>query len=288
MFRSNPSNDGWKSRIRGLFGISAKDALSLEEWRALLSEADLSQPIIQRLLPAADEARSRGREGQLAALIDELVKIQIDRPRKDLPSPAAILLLGVNGAGKTTAAAKLARRFQSEGRKVLLAAADTFRAGAIDQLKVWGERIGVEVVANAPGSDPGAVVYEAWQRAASQGAILIADTAGRLHTRQPLMEELKKIIRILQKGGGDAPHESFLVLDGTVGQNALSQSREFLSAAPITGLIITKLDGTARGGGALSASLESKLPIRYIGLGEKVDDLVPFDARTFAEELFRP
>jgi fused signal recognition particle receptor len=287
MFGSKSALD-WRGRLRSLFGRSRPDEFPSEELRRLLHEADLSAPIVERLLETAEGVRPRERETVLAALAEETARIAagVGATPRPLPLPGAVLLVGVNGSGKTTAAAKLTRRFLREGRSVVLGAADTFRAGAIDQLRLWGERLGAEVVAQKPGSDPGAVAFDAWSRAVARGAVLIADTAGRLHTKEPLSEELRKIVRVLGKDGRGAPHEVYLVLDGTSGQNALAQSREFLKAAPLTGLIVTKLDGTARGGAALAASLETSLPIRYLGTGETADDLRPFDAAEFARELF--
>ncbi len=275
-------------RLRSLLGRD-RPAFPAEEMSALLYEADLSGPIVERLMKTAQAARPQEKETILRSLEEEAVRIsaETDRPVRPLPVPGAVLLLGVNGSGKTTVAAKLARLYREKGTQVVLAAADTFRAGAIEQLKLWGERVGAEVVAQKAGADPGAVVFDAWQRAVANHAVLIADTAGRLHTKQPLVEELKKIVRVLGKDGRGAPHECFLVLDGTTGQNALAQSREFLKAAPLTGLIVTKMDGTARGGAALASALELSLPIRYLGVGEKSQDLLPFEPAQFARELFR-
>ncbi|MFH1017106.1 MAG: signal recognition particle-docking protein FtsY [Pseudomonadota bacterium] len=284
-FKSASSLSG---RLRALLGRE-QPAFPAEELTALLYEADLSAPIVARLARAAEEARPKDRECALRSMEAEVVRIALesDRPARPFPVPGAILLLGVNGSGKTTVAAKLARRYRSEGKAVILAAADTFRAGAIEQLKLWGARVGAEVVAQRAGADPGAVVFDAWQKAVADQAVMIADTAGRLHTKQPLTEELRKIVRVLGKDGRGAPHECFLVLDGTTGQNAVAQSREFVKAAPLTGLIVTKMDGTARGGSALASALELSLPIRYLGVGEKSEDLLPFEPAQFARELFR-
>ncbi len=198
-----------------------------------------------------------------------------------------ILVVGVNGAGKTTNIAKLAQYLKASGRRVVVAAADTFRAAAIDQMKIWGERTGVPVVAHAPNADPSAVVYDAWQHARSAGAdILLIDTAGRLHTKFNLMEELKKVRRTLQKLDDQAPHEVLLVLDATTGQNAITQAREFQKAVGVSGIILAKLDGTAKGGMAFAIAEELKLPIRFVGTGEKAEDMDTFDAEEFVRGLF--
>jgi len=193
---------------------------------------------------------------------------------------------GVNGGGKTTPSAQLAYRWKKEGKKVLLAAADTFRAGAIDQLKVQGQRVGAEVIAHQPGADPGAVVYDALQAAGGRGSDeVIVDTAGRLHTKVNLMEELKKIGRVAGKLSEGAPHEVVLVIDATTGQNGLLQARYFTEAVGVTGIFLTKLDGTARGGIVLAISDELGIPIEYVGTGESLEDMAPFDARAFVEAL---
>lgn len=204
-----------------------------------------------------------------------------------LTTPFVILLVGVNGAGKTTTIGKLAKSFQEQKRQVILAAGDTFRAAAIEQLKVWGERNRVAVIAQKQGADSAAVIYDALQAATARGAeILLADTAGRLHTNQNFMEELKKITRTLQKIDRAAPHEVLLVLDATIGQNALQQVKQFNEAIGVTGICITKLDGTAKGGVLFSIAATTKLPIRFIGLGEGSDDLKPFNAKDFVTTLF--
>jgi fused signal recognition particle receptor len=198
-----------------------------------------------------------------------------------------VLVVGVNGAGKTTNIAKLSKYLKDTNRRVVVAAADTFRAAAIDQIKHWGERVDVPVVAHSPGADPGAVVYDAYQYAKGHGAdVLIVDTAGRLHTKFNLMEELKKIKRVLERLDDKAPHEVLLVLDATTGQNAIIQAREFGNAAGVTGIVLAKLDGTAKGGMAFAIAEELKLPIRFVGTGEKVDDIDTFDPEEFVRGLF--
>jgi fused signal recognition particle receptor len=206
--------------------------------------------------------------------------------RQDAPSPLVIVVVGVNGAGKTTSIAKMAHAFQRDGAMTILGAADTFRAAAIDQLKIWGERVGVRVIAHQPGADPGAVAFDTLSAAEAIGAdIVIIDTAGRLHTKSNLMEELKKIARTVQKKVPDGPHEVLLVLDATTGQNGLVQARTFTSAVGVTGIVMAKLDGTAKGGIAFAITNELGLPVRFIGTGEKLDDLAPFDARAFVDAL---
>jgi fused signal recognition particle receptor len=200
--------------------------------------------------------------------------------------PTVILIVGVNGTGKTTTAAKLARRLQREGRRVVLAAADTYRAGAIAQLQVWAERLGIPCVAGAPGGDPAAVAFDAVDAAVSRGLdTVIVDTAGRLHTQEGLMDELRKVVRVVARRLPGAPHETLLVLDGTVGQNAIQQGRLFGEAVRPTGIIVTKLDGSARGGAVTALRRELGLPIRFLGVGEQLDDLQPFDPQRFAQHL---
>jgi fused signal recognition particle receptor len=200
--------------------------------------------------------------------------------------PTVILVIGVNGVGKTTSIAKLARRLQREGERVLLVAADTYRAGAIAQLQTWAERLGIPCVTGAPGGDPASVAFDGIVAAQARGAtMVIVDTAGRLHTQEGLMEELRKVVRVIARKAPGAPHETLLVLDGTVGQNAVQQGRLFSQAVSPTGLIVTKLDGTARGGAVVALRNELAVPIRFLGTGETPDDLQVFDAAAFAEEL---
>ena len=201
--------------------------------------------------------------------------------------PFVILVVGVNGTGKTTSIAKLTYRYQQRGKKVLLGAADTFRAAAIEQLGVWAERLGADVIKHHSGSDPGAVAYDTVQAAVARGMdVAILDTAGRLHTKVNLMEELKKIKRVIQKVLPQAPHEVLLVLDGTVGQNALNQARNFVEAVGVTGIVLTKLDGTAKGGSVIGIAHQLGIPIKYVGLGEQMEDLEVFHPQTFVEGLF--
>ncbi len=202
-------------------------------------------------------------------------------------SPAVIMVIGVNGAGKTTTIGKLCHQFKQEGKKVVVAAADTFRAAAIDQLQVWTDRAGVEIVKHAEGSDPGAVVYDSLEAAKARNCdVVVIDTAGRLHNKKNLMEELKKINRIIDSKAGECSREILLVLDATTGQNAVSQAKLFSETAPITGIVLTKLDGTAKGGIVISIKNELGIPVKLIGVGEKIDDLQPFDSRMFVDALF--
>jgi fused signal recognition particle receptor len=202
-------------------------------------------------------------------------------------SPLVILVVGVNGTGKTTSIAKLAWRYQQQGKTVLLVAADTFRAAAIEQLQIWAERAGADLLKHQEGSDPAAVVFDALQAARSRNKdIVIIDTAGRLHTKINLMEELKKIRRVIQKVIPAAPHHTFMVLDATTGQNALVQARQFIEAVGVDGIILAKLDGTAKGGVVIGISHELKLPVEFVGLGEQIDDLEPFDAKLYVDGLF--
>jgi fused signal recognition particle receptor len=201
--------------------------------------------------------------------------------------PFVILVVGVNGTGKTTTIAKLASRWRSEGRSVLLGAADTFRAAAIDQLQTWADRVGVPVIKHKPGSDPGAVAHDAVAAGKARGTdVVIIDTAGRLHNKAHLMQELAKIRRVMEKELPGAPHETLLVLDGTTGQNGVSQAAAFLEAAGITGIVVTKLDGTAKGGVILSIMRQFEIPVKYVGVGESADDLIPFDPDDYVETLF--
>ncbi|OGN95276.1 MAG: signal recognition particle-docking protein FtsY, partial [Chloroflexi bacterium RBG_13_51_18] len=216
----------------------------------------------------------------------QILSVPSREPPAAVTPPHVILVVGVNGSGKTTSIAKLACKYKKEGKSVLLAAADTFRAAAIDQLKKQGERAGVDVIAHQPGADPGAVVYDAFHAARSRGVdILIIDTAGRLHTKFNLMEELKKVRRVAAKLDSSAPHEVILVLDATTGQNGLTQARYFTEAVGVTGVFIAKLDGTAKGGIVLAICDELKLPIQLIGVGERLEDMITFNAEDFIEAL---
>ena len=276
----------------GLFDRAAIDKEVWDELEELLISADVGVITAEKLIGKVKERVSAEKlDGShvRAALQEEMVKLLDVPPRIStglIMPPKVYLVVGVNGSGKTTSIAKLALKMKNEGKSVLLAAADTFRAAAIDQLKKQGERVGVDVIAHQPGADPGAVVFDAYQAAKSrQVDILIIDTAGRLHTKFNLMEELKKIKRVATKLDSTAPHEVILVLDATTGQNGLSQARYFTEAVGVTGIILAKLDGTAKGGIVLAIGDELKVPIQLIGTGEGLEDLVPFDAKAFVEAL---
>jgi len=268
---------------------------SLERLEALLLEADFGVPVTLRLVEEVSRLAQKGsvksdeefllalRAGVEAALLsgnsDSALRLA------DV-APTVILVVGVNGAGKTTFIGKLSQRLKNEGHRVLLAAGDTFRAGAIDQLRLWAERTGADFVGASAGADPAAVAYQAIDAAGTRAAdVVIVDTAGRLHTSAGLMEELRKVVRVIAKRLPGAPHESLLVLDGTIGQNAVQQAQEFSGAVPLTGLVMTKLDGTARGGVVVAAHEAIDVPVKFLGVGEQSGDLVPFDAAAFSREL---
>jgi fused signal recognition particle receptor len=265
-----------------------------EELEELLIQADVSVRTTQKLL---EELRQKVRSERLNcaedvknALRDAVARMFSETDSRirlsDVP-PSVFLMVGVNGTGKTTTIAKLARRYQRQGKRILLAAADTFRAAAIDQLEAWAKRINADIVRHQPGSDPAAVVFDAIQAAKARGAdIVIIDTAGRLHTKTNLMEELKKIGRVIEREVGRPPDETLLVLDATTGQNAVNQAREFSKAVPVTGVVLTKLDGTAKGGVLLTVRDELGIPVKLIGTGEKLEDLEDFDPQAFAASIF--
>ena len=275
-----------------LFDRTSIDDEVWEELEELLISADVGVATTEKLIEAVrqkatDEKLDGSQVG--SALKAEMVSILSVPPYEDsdvISSPKVILLVGVNGSGKTTSIAKLAYNLKKEGQSVLLAAADTFRAAAIDQLKKQGERVGVDVVAHKPGADPGAVVYDALQAAQSrQIDNVIIDTAGRLHTKYNLMEELKKVRRVAAKLDETAPHEVILVLDATTGQNGLTQAKYFTDAVGVTGIFLAKLDGTAKGGIVLAICDELAIPIQLVGVGEGLDDMVTFNAEDFVEAL---
>lgn len=251
---------------------------------------DASGEIIERLRQKAHEEKIKDGEQLLPALKEIITDIMTESDDGILElktSPAVILVIGVNGVGKTTSIAKMAAYYKSMGKDVMLAAADTFRAAAIDQLKVWADRVGVDLISQKEGSDPASVVYDAIAAAkARKKDVLICDTAGRLHNKKNLMDELAKINKIIDRELPGAQKESLLVLDATTGQNALSQAKAFGEAADITGIILTKLDGTAKGGIVIAIKNEQSIPVRFIGVGEGIDDLQPFDAKAFAEAMF--
>ena len=268
---------------------------SLEQLEQLLLEADFGVPVTLRLVEEVGRQAQLGKvrtdvEFQAALLrgVQEALEAGNSDPSLRLAEarPTVILVVGINGAGKTTFIGKLSQRLATQGKRVLLAAGDTFRAGAIDQLKVWAERTGADFVGANAGADPAAVAFQAIDAAVTRQAdVVIIDTAGRLHTSASLMEELRKVNRVVAKRLPGAPHEALLVLDGTIGQNAVQQAREFSTAVPITGLVVTKLDGTARGGIVVAVHEAIDVPVKFLGVGEQAADLVPFDATAFAEEL---
>lgn len=267
------------------------DAAFYEQLEAVLVQGDVGVPttrlIVEQLRARRDGRDPAGRWQALREIIRDLLghpaSLSLD------PPPAAVLVLGVNGAGKTTTIGKLAYRLTADGRRVLLAAADTFRAAAIDQLLLWGQRVGVDVVKHAPGADPAAVVFDAIQATRARGIdVLIADTAGRLHTKVNLMEELKKISRVVGRELPGAPVERLLVLDASTGQNAIAQARLFDEAVGVTGLVLAKLDGSAKGGAVIAIARELNLPVKFVGVGEAPDDLQPFDPQQFVDALLPP
>jgi len=273
------------------------DAALLEEIETRLLLADVGVDATEVLMSELHRKVARKELGDIDALFNALRDgmLEILRPCEqplqvpDGIRPFMILAVGVNGSGKTTTIGKLARRFRDEKRTVMLAAGDTFRAAAIEQLKIWGERNDVPVIAQASGADPAAVVYDAYDAARARKVdILIADTAGRLHTQGALMDELKKVQRVVRKLDATAPHETLLVLDGGTGQNAIAQAEQFNAALGLTGLVITKLDGTAKGGVVLAIARRMRLPIRYIGVGEQAEDLGVFNAEQFVTALLSP
>jgi fused signal recognition particle receptor len=283
-----------------LIGRTPEATVDLAAMEALLLGADLGVGVVDSMMSAVraalhdapirgEAARDRAREVVRAALLERLAPCQ-ESLNIGGAKPYVIMLIGVNGSGKTTTTAKLAERFSRAGRRVVLGAADTFRAAAVEQLQVWGARIGADVIAQPPSSkgnaDPAAVAFDAVQAAIARGAdVVCLDTAGRLHTKSNLMEELKKIVRVVGKALPGAPHERLLVLDATVGQNGLAQARQFHEAVGVTGLVVTKLDGTSKCGILAAIACDLKVPIRYIGVGETADDLVDFNAEQFVEAL---
>ena len=308
--REKPSEGGFFSRLvkgllktkqnigagfRGFFLGKKIDDELFEELEEQLLIADIGVPTTSKIIKNLTEHASR-KELQDAELLYQQLKVEmadilepVARPLEidSTKKPYVILMVGVNGVGKTTTIGKLARKFQAEGKSVMLAAGDTFRAAAVEQLQVWGERNHIPVVAQSTGSDSASVIFDAMQSAAARNIdILIADTAGRLQNKNNLMDELKKIVRVMKKYDETAPHEIMLTLDAGTGQNAISQAKLFNEAVGLTGISLTKLDGTAKGGVIFAIADQFKLPIRYIGVGEKIEDLREFNAKEFIEALF--
>ena len=279
-------------------GKTEIDEEFLEELETILVAADVG---VETTLGIVDAITERAKnetyhsENELNRMLMEEIQLMLEVTGEEHPldfdaplpaKPYVILIVGVNGAGKTTSVAKLAHNYDKAGKKVIIAAADTFRAAAYEQLQIWADRAGVPMIGQAQGSDPASVVYDAVSAAVSRNAdVVLVDTAGRLHNKSHLMEELAKIMRVAKKRIPEAPHEVLLVLDGTTGQNAVQQAREFTKFVHVTGLVVTKLDGTSKGGIVLSISRELKLPVKYIGVGEKIDDLQLFDRAEFVQAL---
>ena len=284
-----PTN--WRIAIRG--GV---DQGSLEQLEQVLLESDFGVAVTLKLVAAVEDRARRGQvrtEEEFAAALQEVIADALRAGNSDAAlhfrtdTPTVILVLGVNGAGKTTFIGKLASRLRGEGKRVLVAAGDTFRAGAIEQLRVWSQRAGADFVGASPGSDPAAVAFNAIDAGVTRGVdVVIVDTAGRLHTSDSLMDELRKVVRVIGKRLPGAPHEALLVLDGTIGQNAVQQARTFAASVPLTGLVVTKLDGTAKGGVVVAVHEALDIPVKFIGTGEAAEDLHPFDAAEFAEAMF--
>lgn len=265
----------------------------LEELEAILIQADLGHETTEKVLASLKDRMDKGGSADrqyLQQLISTIVAEKLSSIEDSLEAgskPHVIMVLGVNGTGKTTSCGKLAYMLSREGNKVMLAAADTFRAAAIEQLEVWAKRSGSEMIRHKEGSDPSAVAFDSCAAALNRNSdYLIIDTAGRLHTKSNLMEELKKVYRVVGSKIAGAPHEVLLVMDATTGQNGLAQAREFNKAVPLTGIVLTKLDGTAKGGIVLSVMEELKVPVRYVGIGEGAEDLRPFDPEEFSAGLF--
>jgi fused signal recognition particle receptor len=268
---------------------------SIENLEELLLEADFGVPVTLRLVDEVKRLATRGTIKTEDEFLDALRSSIADSLRAgssdpalrlDTERPTVIVVIGVNGAGKTTFIGKLASLLRAQGKRVVLAAADTFRAGAIDQLRVWAGRVGADFIGGQPGGDPASVAFDAIDAATTRGAdVVIVDTAGRLHTSDSLMDELKKVVRVIKKRRPDAPHETLLILDGTIGQNAIAQAKTFAAAVPITGLVVTKVDGTAKGGIVLAVHEAIDAPVKFLGTGEQASDLAAFDADEFAREV---
>lgn len=278
-------------QIANLLGASEITDETYEEVEALLIQADVGIDTSEEILEALwDRERQEGltRANEIQSVLRQELFARLPAPPEvTFPdTPTVILIVGVNGSGKTTSIAKLGKRFSDQGKKVILGAADTYRAAAVDQLEIWAERVNLPVISGQPGGDPGAVAYDAVQAGASRQAdVVIIDTAGRLHTRFNLMEELKKVYRVTGKAKNGAPHHVWLVMDATTGQNALQQARAFKESVNVTGVILAKLDSSARGGMAFAIQRELQLPIYFAGLGEAIDDLQPFDPNSFVSGI---
>jgi fused signal recognition particle receptor len=290
------SRETWVQKIGTIFQNRQWDEQSLEQMEESLLTADVGIKATQKLMDTLRDLSPSGAEDVAQDMSSQLQQAMVKMLQDSAAAvkiqplsarPWVVLFLGVNGAGKTTTVGKTAAQYKTDGKKVLLVAGDTFRAAAIEQLEAWGRRAGVEMIKHRAGSDPSAVVYDGMQAAKSRGIdVLLIDTAGRLHTKTHLVEELKKIRRVIAREQPGAPHESLLVLDATTGQNGLQQAKVFKEATDITGIVLTKLDGTAKGGVIISIQEELGVPVRYIGVGEDVEDLQPFEAERFVQALF--
>lgn len=295
------TKEGFLSKItKAIAGKSTVDEEVLDQLEEALVSADVgidtTIKIIQRIEKRVKQDKYVGTTELNQLLQEEIAEMLVDAPElsyKDFEipegkKPYVILVVGVNGVGKTTTIGKLAHNYKKAGKEVVLGAADTFRAAAVDQLTIWSERVGVPIVKQAMGSDPSAVAFDTVKSGVARNAdVVIIDTAGRLHNKLHLMDELSKIKRVIQKVIPDAPHEVMLVLDGSTGQNALEQARQFTATTEVTALSITKLDGTAKGGVVLAIADQFKIPVKYIGVGEKIDDLIIFDKKEFVDSLFK-
>ena len=290
------SRETWVQKIGAILQNRQWDETSLDAMEESLLTADVGVKATLKLMDALRRQSPNGSEDLAQEMASRLQAAMIDMLQGSATAPKlaplsvkpwVILFLGVNGVGKTTTIGKLAAQYRADGKKVLLVAGDTFRAAAVEQLDIWGQRAGVDVIKHKAGSDPSAVVFDGIQAAKSRGVdVLLIDTAGRLHTKVHLIEELKKIRRVIAREQPDAPHETFLVLDATTGQNGLQQARVFKEATDVTGIVLTKLDGTAKGGVIIGIQEELGVPVKYIGVGEDVEDLQPFDASRFVQALF--
>jgi len=294
------SKETWFGKVTSLFQRSSLDESLWDDLEELLVAADVGMDTTEKLIQQVKDRVKREKIDDMQRVynalkeemtgilsVDGIESAAAEEGKGDAAtSLRIILIIGVNGSGKTTSIAKLAYNLKKDGGKIILAAADTFRAAAIDQLQYWGEKVGAEVISHQPGADPGAVAFDALQAAGNRGATaVIIDTAGRLHTKFNLMEELKKIRRVAQRVDASAPHETLLVLDANTGQNGLSQARHFTDAVGVSGIILTKLDSSARGGIVLAICDQLKVPIKFIGTGEQLDDLAPFEPQAFVDAL---
>ena len=290
------SRETWVQKIGAIFDNRRWDEQSLDAMEESLIIADVGVKATEKLMDALRRQSPNGAEDIGREMASRLQAAMVDMLQGSAPAakvaplsakPWVVLFLGVNGVGKTTTIGKLAAQYRAEGKKVLLVAGDTFRAAAVQQLDIWAQRVGVEVVKHRAGADPSAVVFDGMQAAKSRGIdVLLIDTAGRLHTKIHLIEELKKIRRVIAREQPDAPHETLLVLDATTGQNGLQQARVFKESTDISGIVLTKLDGTAKGGVIVGIREELGVPVKYIGVGEDIEDLQPFDATRFVQALF--